>query len=476
VPICDLPSNPHVPYIVSDGNGGAIIAWFDNRNVKNEIFLQKINSSGVVQWTANGVSVGTVADHSQHGSPNLTTDGAGGAIVAWQDWRKPGGVDVISLYAQRISSSGTIMWGVGGAQVTNQKVSNLSIASDNNGGAIVAWDIYINDSQRDVYIQRMSPSGSQMWAANGVPICTLAHYKGYPVSVADNNGGSIVIWEDNRNTKTNIYAQKFNADGVAQWTNNGVPAIYNTSYSFRFYSIVSDGSDGAYITTKNVSSNTAVVQRINSAGAYQWDPDGTSLGGLYDYPKLISTGSNEMVVTWSKSVGSGDIYAQRYNQAGGGQWGTGVGVSTPQFSAQHSPQIAPGVNGDVIIVWDDYRNDASNSTDIYAQEISMNGKLGMTTGIYEKEPASIDGFILYQNHPNPFSEGTEIRFTINKPERISLKVFGLDGRVISTLVDDIMEPGKYSVWFNPQNLPEGFIYYQMKSGKETSTKYMVHIK
>lgn len=480
IPISDVATNPHIPYIVSDGNQGAIIAWFEPRNNgKNVIFLQKVNSSGVVQWTLNGVSVGIVDEHYQHGSPQLTTDGAGGAIVAWQDWRKVEGSDVISIYAQRISSAGAIMWGVGGAQVTNQHVSNLSIASDNNGGAVVAWDLYVNDTRRDIYIQRISSSGSQLWTTNGVPICTLANYKGYPKSFADNDGGAIVIWEDNRvNAKTNIYAQKLNSSGLIQWAADGLPSIYNTGSSFRDHSIVGDGSGGAYIAARNTSYSVSFVQRINSSGLPQWGTGGIGLSGCYEEPKLINIGT-DMVVTWSRDEGSGNIYAQKFNQAGETQWvSPGVGVSTLQFSAQYSPEIIHGGNGDVIIAWDDYRNTSTKLTDIYAQRVTVQGVLGTPTGMddIESESGSVSGFILSQNHPNPFTEGTEISFTVNKPGHVSLKVFGIDGRLISTLIDDRREPGNYSVRFNPQNLPEGFIYYQMTSGKESRTKYMVHLK
>lgn len=480
IPISDVATNPHIPYIVSDGSEGAIIAWFEPRNIgKNVIFLQKVNSSGVVQWTANGVSVGIVEEHHQHGSPQLTTDGAGGAIVAWQDWRKVDGNDVISIYAQRISSAGAIMWGTGGAQVTNQSISNLSIASDNNGGAIVAWDFYVNDTRRDIYIQRISSSGSQLWTTNGVPVCTLGNYKGYPKAVADNNGVAIVIWEDNRvNAKTNIYAQKLSSSGLIQWEVDGLPAIYNTGSSYRDHSIVIDGNEGAYIAARNTSNNVAFVQRINSSGLPQWGASGFGLSGCNEEPKIINVGT-EMVLAWSRDEGSGDIYAQKFNQAGEAQWvSPGVRVSTPQFSAQYSPEIIRGENGDVIIAWDDYRNTLTNLTDVYAQRVSVAGDLGTPTGIddIKTESETISGFVLSQNHPNPFTEETEISFTVNKPGHVSLKVFGIDGRLISTLVDDKRDPGSYNVRFNSQNLPEGFIYYQMSSGKESSTKYMVHVK
>jgi hypothetical protein len=251
VPICDTPFDLHVPEIVSDGNGGAIIAWFDQRTTKNEIFLQKIDASGDVQWTVNGVSVGTVPNHYQHGSPVLTTDGSGGAIVAWEDWRGDFYNQIIAIYAQRISSSGVPQWGVGGAKVTDQSGSSPSIVSDGNGGAIIAWDYYVS-TQRDVYVQRMSSSGSPVWTTNGVALCTLNTNQQYP-RVSSDNGGAIIVWEDIRNGKTNLFAQKVNSSGVVEWTADGVPVITSTSYSYRWHRVTTDGSGGAYIAAVNVN-------------------------------------------------------------------------------------------------------------------------------------------------------------------------------------------------------------------------------
>jgi hypothetical protein len=184
-----------------------------------------------------------------------------------------------------------------------------------------------------------------------------------------------------------------------------------------------------------------------------------------------------MVVTWSKNNGSGDIYAQKLNQSCETLWGTnGTGVCTNQFYAQYTPKITMGNNGDVIIAWDDYRNNLTTSTDIYAQLVSVTGQLGIATGVIDIETGSAARFTLEQNSPNPFVEDTEIKFRINIPGHVSLNVFGIDGRAIATLVDDNMQPGDYSVRFGPARLPEGFYYFRLVSGNQACTKPMVHVK
>ena len=88
------------PTIVSDGSGGAIITWQDYRNGNNDIYAQRINAGGTVQWTLNGVAICTET-HSQT-YPTIVSDGSGGAIITWQDDRN-GNNDI---YAQRIIALG----------------------------------------------------------------------------------------------------------------------------------------------------------------------------------------------------------------------------------------------------------------------------------------------------------------------------------------------------------------------------------
>lgn len=94
-------------------------------------------------------------------------------------------------------------------------------------------------------------------------------------------------------------------------------------------------------------------------------------------------------------------------------------------------------------------------------------------------------FILSQNYPNPFNPGTTINFSVpsvgsrhaSKPQHITLKVFDLMGREITTLVDEYKLPGNYSVSFNPQNnLAAGVYFYQIIAGDFISTKKMMLIK
>ena len=63
---------------------------------------------------------------------------------------------------------------------------------------------------------------SQTLGPNGMPVCTADSAQIVPAITPDDNGGSIITWQDYRDGSWDIYAQRVNASGVAQWTMDGV--------------------------------------------------------------------------------------------------------------------------------------------------------------------------------------------------------------------------------------------------------------
>ena len=90
--------------IVSDGNGGVIVAWQRLPSVpgQTDIYAQKVDSSGTVQWTTNGVAV-CLANEIQS-FPKLVDDGNGGAIIVWDDSRAgPGNRPDVKMAREKIA-------------------------------------------------------------------------------------------------------------------------------------------------------------------------------------------------------------------------------------------------------------------------------------------------------------------------------------------------------------------------------------
>jgi hypothetical protein len=89
--------------IVADESGGAIVTWEDSRSGNDDIYAQRVNASGVGQWTPNGVALCSAAGTQL--SPKIASDGTGAAVVAWQDQRGAQFTD--DIYAQRVLARGT---------------------------------------------------------------------------------------------------------------------------------------------------------------------------------------------------------------------------------------------------------------------------------------------------------------------------------------------------------------------------------
>ena len=92
------------------------------------------------------------------------------------------------------------------------------------------------------------------WPSNplvNVPLCTASGDQTTPTIVSDEAGGVIVTWADNRSGNREIYAQRISADGVLQWTADGV-ALCTASGDQANPVITRDGSGGAIVTWHDI--------------------------------------------------------------------------------------------------------------------------------------------------------------------------------------------------------------------------------
>ena len=87
-----------------------------------------------------------------------------------------------------------------------------------------------------------------------------------------------------------------------------------------------------------------------------------------------------------------------------------------------------------------------------------------------------NNFYLGQNYPNPFNPTTRIDFSLPERQMVSLRVYNTLGKLVSELVNDIREPGSYSVTFDASKLPSGTYFYTILAEKYLAVKKMSFIK
>ncbi len=93
-----------------------------------------------------------------------------------------------------------------------------------------------------------------------------------------------------------------------------------------------------------------------------------------------------------------------------------------------------------------------------------------------------NGFNLSQNYPNPFNPSTKIEYSIPRGteyysvQKVTLKIYDVLGREVTTLVNKEQQPGNYEVVFNATELPSGAYFYTITSGKYSETKKLLLLK
>ncbi len=377
----------NAPVVVSDGGAltgggsGAIVVWQESRGLTGtDVYAQRVLVDGQIApgWPATGVALCTASANQT--SIVAVPDGAGGAIVAWRDFRS-GGPNATDVYAQHVTAAGTIAdgWPANGLGVCTAEGAQRApgLAPDGAGGALAAWMDLRGGSTPDIFIQHFKGDGTLAdgWPADGLP----AYNHGEigvpqpepPVTVAsDGAGGVIVLWTYYGVGYYDLRGQRMDAAGNRRWGDLAVDVA--TGYGFQYNGVpVPDGAGGVLFAYQDNSANYPLddiyANRLNSEGNTVVGWPSTSYGlqvctapDEQVLPVLVADGAGGGFFSWQDSragAGSEDLYLQHVlgdaTRAPG--WpGNGLPVC-----AAAGPQIAPALVRDawdgVIAAWQDGR-------------------------------------------------------------------------------------------------------------------------
>jgi len=379
VPVCVMPGYQQNQELIPDGTGGGIVVWTDDRSgAANDIYAQRVDGTGIARWETNGIPICTQFNHQD--GVRIVSDGAGGAIVAWGDMRGVGGA--WDIYAQRVNGDGDTLWAADGIPVdTSWSDQNQpEVVSDGSGGAIIIW-IDGRNGDGDIYAQRIDGDGNLLWGADAIPVCLTSGWPGNLRLAAVSGGGAIAAWIDYRNGYGDIYAQKIDQDGNVLWQSDGI--VVSPSYGDkRSPNLVDDGSDGFIVSWDEEQDYdySTRAQRIESDGALAWNQYGVVVFSSYGDcgSRIMADGAGGAIVAldiyWDEVLPN-DIYVQRLDHDGNLLWGPKGTAVCVAASNQYCPVLAPDMRGGAIVAWEDYRTDPSYS-DLYCQRIGASGLWG----------------------------------------------------------------------------------------------------
>lgn len=236
------------------------------------------------------------------------------------------------------------------------------------------------------------------------------------------------------------------------------------------------------IENNTIVNNTAILRRNGP-------PQSGKGGGILVWSTYVNAQNN---IIWKNTPTDQQIYLESasgtltYNDIQGGWTGTGninenpMVINDSYLLMPNSPCVDMG-NPDSN--YNDPEDFINPGTAAFPSRGTIRNDIGAYGGpnrnnliatptpiIKQKNHTTIVGYYLAQNYPNPFNATTLIQYTIPKFDRVTIKVYDLNGQEVATLVDQHQNPGVHEIIFDAKNLSSGCYFVTIKTGNFSDTK------
>ena len=479
--LCAASGNQVTPVILSDGSGGAFVAWDDRRSAPTpDIYAQHVSNTGVVDsaWPVDGRAV--CAATGQQSAPSIASDGAAGMIIAWTDNRN--GDNNTDIFAQHVTAAGVAdaAWAVNGNAIStatsNQQAS--AIVADGAAGAIVTW-VDLRSGIFGLYAQRVARYG-----VLGTPEPGIASVKDVP----NDQGGKVKLSWD------------------ASWLDTDPSAVVDHYWIFRSVPpaaaalAIRDGATverlsgaagGSSIVPLDASSNARSTRRLfatGSASTIYWEfvasqpalhivtgysylaatTGGYSVDNLPPYTPLSLIGTRapgSTALHWAPNTDA-DLANYRVYRGSSAGFVPGPGnlISSPPDTGFADP--ATGYY---------YKLSA---VDAHGNE---SGFALLTPSGLTNVPDPSDVLALSAPSPNPSAAGVLLRLTLPHTDRVNLAIHDAAGRRVRQVLAGVHGPGEHSIRWDGRSdtglaLAPGLYFVRLETGGRVLEQKIVRVR
>ena len=384
LPVSILPGSQGPGGLAPDGAGGILLYWADYRPspTATDIYVQRVNPDGTLPpgWAVNGMPAAITPSTQFTGStyyPGVTSDGDGGAYVAWNDFRNDPNAWQYDTFVQRLLADGSIApgWPAEGrvACVAPLGRSIGAALRDDQGGMVVV----MGDSRRgnpsygdvDIYAQRFTPDGQLApgWPAEGKRL--VGGFAALRGVVPDDATGFYVARTKHSNATgydtNDLFVHRFTFDGEVSpgWPAGGV-LVCGGPNGRDDIQVERDGFGGivlAWSESRPGQTSGTYVARIRPDGTLPpgWPANGLSVTSAapepyYDFaPAVTHDGAGGLYVAWTLyAYPNSPTHIQHITAQGAVAPGwPALGYAVATTDVESHPQLASDGRGGAFVVW-----------------------------------------------------------------------------------------------------------------------------
>jgi hypothetical protein len=365
--------------VASNAAGDFVVVWRSSGQdgSGDGVYGQRYNASGVAQGAE--FRVNTYTSDTQY-APSVAMDSAGNFAVVWQSWGQDGNGE--GVYGQRYNTLGVPQ----GAEFrvnsyTTGAQEAPSVAMDSDGDFVVTWTSKGQDgNDYGIYAQRYNASGIAQDSEFQVNTYTGASsYHNNSAVAMDSDGDFVVTWTSvgQDGSDYGVYAQRYDALGGAQDTEFRVNSYTTGSQNRPAIAMDADGDFVVAWQSDRLDGNSYGIyaQRYDALGVAQ---NAEFQVNTYDsntqyIPAIAMNGAGDFVVTWTSEGQDGStygVYAQAYNPSGGSK-GSEFQVNTYTSGEQYESSVAMNSAGHFVVTW--RSNGQVSLNDMYAQRYGPTG-------------------------------------------------------------------------------------------------------
>ena len=458
-------------------NTGWGCAWGDYDNDGyTDLIIAAANNFGVVNHPTRLYHNSGDGSFTRVDMPGLTDTLAPFTVPTWNDYDQDGDMDLFigtgpggsaavdCLYKNLLKETGT-------ATLTRLNLPPLS--TDLVDGQV--WNLidYDNDGDLDAFLTNY---------ASSLPNNLYKNNNGTYVRMTEAQVGSIV--SDLGLFLANLWGD-FNNDGYIDCIvtrQGGQTSLYNNNGNGTFTRIDSSSiasSFGNYGATAGDYDNNGTLDlyltgSTDSKGLYRND-----LSNGNKWINIKCTGGGPQSSLSNKSAVGTKVKAKATIN-GIPVWQYREVSSQNSFNSMNMLNVHMGfgnasVIDSLVIIWPRGLKETFTNVSLNSFYNATEGQ-GIVSDISNGSILLPEGFRLYQNYPNPFNPSTLIGYQLSANNFVSLKIFDIAGKEISTIVNNNQPAGNYEVTFDGGGLSSGIYFYKLSAGDFSETKKMSLVK